>query len=395
MAFYTTAPTEAERPVLFRILKQQSSLTIWQQIVPYYSAWVDEIVRSADLRVELPDWYETYLGPDRPRDKEMFSQHDIVEAMTLKAALVDAVDKLRRGDRSVFLWRGYFSGQGYICEARRLLSSWATQIRRYGSGEVDFTVESDHWPPLERLYLLTEMAMLNGVYVLQTRCIDDPAPLDTFDVFKGDGDAEAGRVPTHLTRLYRHLMAIKEQLPPVPVPKEEVLVKTGHTLPCTGIWEPVKVDLSAGFLGLFQRPQIPADGVFEPDGCMNYLHGGARAPTVEFEEEKWPIVGKPTVWRLLWKDERYLDGTVPDEEKDYVFAVPGEPWVRRYEPQPGPPPPAEHGLKLITARTGEAAIESGYWAAQEHIEGRTRVNKGERLPDYRGKPVTWVYTGLK
>ena len=54
---------------------------------------------------------------------------------------------------------------------------------------------------------------------------------------------------------------------------------------------------------------------------MHYLNAGSRAPGIPFPEQpydhRW--VGKPGVWRLLWKDERYMDGKVPAEEATYGY----------------------------------------------------------------------------
>jgi hypothetical protein len=55
---------------------------------------------------------------------------------------------------------------------------------------------------------------------------------------------------------------------------------------------------------------------------MNYLHQGSVAPTIGFEGDDDRSEGRSTVWRLLWKDERYLDGTMPAEEQSYLFFKP-------------------------------------------------------------------------
>ena len=52
---------------------------------------------------------------------------------------------------------------------------------------------------------------------------------------------------------------------------------------------------------------------------MNYLHGGSDAPTIEVFDADDEIEEVATQWRLIWKDDRYLDGTIPDEESAYTF----------------------------------------------------------------------------
>jgi hypothetical protein len=57
-------------------------------------------------------------------------------------------------------------------------------------------------------------------------------------------------------------------------------------------------------------------GIYEPqvkDGCMNYLLQNIPAPTLAYERGS----NQSVVWRLIWEDTRYLDGTIPDEEALY------------------------------------------------------------------------------
>jgi hypothetical protein len=55
---------------------------------------------------------------------------------------------------------------------------------------------------------------------------------------------------------------------------------------------------------------------------MNYLHGGSDAPTIEVFDADDEIEEVATQWRLIWKDDRYLGGTIPDEESAYTFTEP-------------------------------------------------------------------------
>lgn len=62
------------------------------------------------------------------------------------------------------------------------------------------------------------------------------------------------------------------------------------------------------------------------DGCLNYLHGDSEAPTMAFQEDSPRHEGRPTTWRLVWRDDRYGAHPIPDEEEHFVFVqpVPGE-----------------------------------------------------------------------
>ena len=113
----------------------------------------------------------------------------------------------------------------------------------------------------------------------------------------------------------------RTQLPAVPIANPEVLVATGQVVPCYGIWEPVQV--APTLLGkLFgSRPASPPPE--RPlDGCMNYLHGGSAAPTIQFEGGPPSGEGRPTTWRLIWRDDRYGANPIPPHEANYVFVRP-------------------------------------------------------------------------
>lgn len=130
--------------------------------------------------------------------------------------------------------------------------------------------------------------------------------------------------------LIKHLNA-QSSLPPVSLAFPEVLVPTGQPIPYYGIWEPVRLGVRAttgttpgGLPYVFPESRI-VDGRLL-DGCMNYLHGDFEAPTIGFAEDEPRRDGRPTTWRLVWRDDRYGDKPVPEEEQHYVFVrpVPGE-----------------------------------------------------------------------
>ncbi|WP_250534256.1 Imm72 family immunity protein [Caballeronia sp. AZ10_KS36] len=151
------------------------------------------------------------------------------------------------------------------------------------------------------------------------------------------------------------------QLTKCPPPNEDTTgeVWSGRQIPVTGIWEPWSID--------------PKIGV----RCPNYYLAGDIASQYQFE-------GTDTLedvrWRLIWKDTRYADGTIPHEERDY-FA---------------PPPPVVRNRRLLTARPGEVCPRSGEWFSH-HLNRRVTVKAGEPMPGpERGKTgaVIW-YLELK
>jgi Immunity protein 72 len=116
-------------------------------------------------------------------------------------------------------------------------------------------------------------------------------------------------------------------LPPVPRAPRDVLVPTGRLIPCYGIWEPVRLGRGVGTYDTPKGvpyelgPSREIDGR-ALDGCMNYLHGDFAAPTIEFDGDAPRNDGRPTTWRLVWRDDRYGDARIPAEESHYVFVQP-------------------------------------------------------------------------
>jgi hypothetical protein len=101
----------------------------------------------------------------------------------------------------------------------------------------------------------------------------------------------------------------------VPETRKEIL-NTGDSIPVTGIWNPCDFR----------------------SGCPSFLLAGEKLPNTEIAYEKlerpefyYEEDGKlyhgrldfeykehPSCWELLWEDTRYRDGTIPEEEKEYL-----------------------------------------------------------------------------
>lgn len=158
-----------------------------------------------------------------------------------------------------------------------------------------------------------------------------------------------------------------KELPPVPQPVDEVYVRTGEPCPVFGIYE----------------AQVK-------DGLMVYMCAGAEA--YRYGEPRWtPGGGQPITWRLIWEDDRYLDGTIPPEEADYYLEELSPPDFSRFvgEELEDDWRPDE----LIVLRTGEPATRTGRWAARDDLGGRIYWRKGDALPVNKGQSTEWVYAG--
>lgn len=359
-------PTQAERPVLFRLLKQASSYTLWAFIQPYFDDWVAFAKRIQPLAME-------------PEGGPSLNDSSMKLFMTSHAAFLSALAKLHKGDRSVFKWLGYGTGQGYLCEAWRLVEVWQTKRGRIQEGME--LVATDYWPEFEQKFdQLVNVWLCNGEQALQPRYLDVPAVFQGMEYYHAteyfpDGDP-----------IFNSLMK-RTDIPVVPVPKKEVLIKTGKEIPCYGIWEPVKVLRKTSILDTFKRPEPWTESDFEIEGCMNYLHAGSPAPTIAFEGDHYRGEGRPTTWRLLWEDDRYFDGTIPEEEKEYEFLIiPPKPLPL---PKPKEPPKDE----LLWAFSGDPAVKAGPWAIQELLHIRIECKVGDVLPQHQGQNRVWVWCG--
>jgi hypothetical protein len=151
-------------------------------------------------------------------------------------------------------------------------------------------------------------------------------------------------------------------LPDVPIPTKSVLVRTGDPAPCFGIFE----------------PQVP-------DGCMNYLLEGVAVPQAMTVDDKGGgCYIRPAPWRLIWEDNRYLDGTIPEEEKDYFPAT---------EKITAPKPVEITPDSLISLETNERVSKPGMWVVSNRLDVRRRFELNERLPQHEGRDVVWLWVG--
>jgi hypothetical protein len=257
-----------------------------------------------------------------------------------------------------------------------------TLIHRAEIGENEIHEdEIPHWEEFTAALYDLESARGECAYIGESRWTDGPAPLS----FGHPMETELG-------------MTFPDPLPDVPQPARDVLVKTGDTISCSGIWEPVKVELSNTLMGLFKKPLPPVDGIWKLDGCMNYLHADSPAPQAEIGDIAAPGMQtwqkKDVYWRLIWRDDRYEDGTIPPEEVDYVFQQPAldrAERARRQVAKTGNIAAAAAGIDLIVARSGQPAPRRGHWAMLGDVREATDAELGQPLPTRGDKQVEWVW----
>ena len=363
-------PNEDERKRLFRLIQQSSSWTAWAFVGNYHKAFIEI------LRVVYED---TQTTP--PDEGPLIDSSEMSPLLNGYASFEAALAKLRHGDRSAFRFLGFWvGGAPYFWEAYRIVNTWIVGLPGGLSDArgMDAPVRRHpRYPEIEITLRDLAQVWARLGFVLETRHTDLPAPIERPTLADSSGIDCAAYID------YATIPPAND-LPDVPDPSEHVLLRTGESCPHYGIWEPVLIPVSKALISLFKQPKYPAGYKFELDGCMNYLHQGSVAPTVAFEGDGPRGEGRPTCWRLLWKDDRYLDAELPTEEAEYRFFVPHS------EPTPPPPPPDKPQHKLLMS--GEAATDSGVWACESDIHWRVTVKQGDILPIRSdGWLVGWIF----
>ena len=102
--------------------------------------------------------------------------------------------------------------------------------------------------------------------------------------------------------------------------------KTGEIIPVTGIWNPY--DFKSGCPSFllagdeFPNTEIATEKLERPE-FFDEDSGELYKGWLDFEYQE-----HPSRWELLWEDKRYIDGTIPEEEKEYLdesCSFPNEP----------------------------------------------------------------------
>lgn len=299
-------PTEHERRALFAWLKQASSLSAWRRLYSYHQVFLDVVTSVYEDEQKTPGMTSTI-----PTDwfARVLQRHD---------AFAAALDRLQRGDRRCFTFLG---SRGHFSEGISSVEWWQDMYGGSFSGRNGFApADSPRWLEIADAMHACLAALTDIGVALQQRQVDAPAPLE-----------EAGDYLAQGTSSLIKLLLTQANLPPVPVVMPELLVATGSIVPCYGIWEPVRAGNVTGVqstpAGLsYTLPESRKVDGRTLDGCMNYLHGDFEAPTIAFDEDDPRNDGRPTTWRLVWRDDRYGANPIPEEENSYVFVqpVPGE-----------------------------------------------------------------------
>ena len=282
-------PSAYERQQIFYWLQQISSVTAWRRILSYFDAWA-LATKNSLLVAEEQGW----------ADKTSLSHSEYTLILKCLAHCETGVLRLSKGDKRVFK----FDANGEFAMAERMLTHWAEMRSRIEIGESRVNPYVPLWEPFCKA-----LDALSGAWsecapdVLESRFLEDAAP------------TVYGQV---LVRILQ-TTPFPPTLQSLPDPLDNTFVRTGRAVPCSGIWEPINVAKveKTGMRSIFMpatNPQAP----FEIAGTMNYLHGGSNAPQVALVTAD-DFLEIDITWRLLWRDDRYQDGSVPAIESGYRF----------------------------------------------------------------------------
>lgn len=280
-------PTEHERRALYAALRRQSSLSAWTRVLELHKTFMDAVETAFQdgQRHPSPD---PGLGTFVPVSwmSAVFQAHD---------ALARAIDRLRGGDRSCFKFLGT---PGHISEGMQTVNWWDDMYGReiHMGGPIFPPARSPHWPAIESAMQACLAAYFELEAVVEPRELDVPAKIESIDLLLDP------RLTPNAT-IFRDLVA-QPSLPDVPVTEPPVLVPSGQSIPCSGIFEPVRTNAQRADIRDMARRWLAREG-HRIDGCMNYLCRDSPAPTIAFPEDDLRKEGRPTLWRLVWADDRY------------------------------------------------------------------------------------------
>ena len=152
-------------------------------------------------------------------------------------------------------------------------------------------------------------------------------------------------------------------------------IPSGEEIQISGIYEP-----------WFDEPvykkltQDPEYNVYV--GCPNYFLEGSEATQYKLEgTDDWYDVK----WHLIWEDNRYVDGVIPEEESAYTFDLDIKTLSNI----------SENNHEKLSIRAREKVPQAGYWYTTAKETSRQYFKQGDIFPDVESDwgEVYWYFDG--
>lgn len=383
--------TDDDRRRLFWSLKRSTSYSAWLRCRQRYSVFVDLMERQCREeplgRMPPRRLAEKIAGVEEliaegvllPSDRNGMEDHyvtkwtaqDYAEAMRGLALYDKGLARLKQGDRSVFLHNSQGALEdAYFCADR------AYQIYYLGGPKGGDGMEF-HGKYVAAMMAALKWAVDNGHFAaggLQRSMADLSSAVWTETRYIQPSSGPRELLLGTRDELMRDTAHLKEPLPNVPEPTTDDLVYTGQPCPAFGIYEPLV-----------------------KDGVMTYMCQGERALRYG-EPQHAPGAGIKVLWRLLWKDDRYVDGRIPDEEVNY-YPEPVRPpdFSPLFGTEPifnnpfAAPDHASASDPSLRCEPGQPCPREGFWFTPADANSRRRFGSGERMPAVGGNYGTAIW----
>lgn len=375
--------TEDDRARRFWLVKASSSYAAWKRCRDRYALFVELMARQCKEepvgRMGETELAETRATIDRlisegvlePSDRSARGDYSCTKwcSSTYAAALEalslydQGLEAVKQGDREVFLHQGHSLLERAVLEAERQHTIYCMGGPKGGDGMVFY---GKYVPAMKAALLRASEdgftpwgASTATAQWSESNAWHQPG-------IERDGTGRKVRLVGTRVALADATAHVK-QLGAVPPCSEDITIGTGDVCHVSGVYE----------------PQVR-------DGMMAYLCQGQKALRYGARPNV-PRSGSAVAWRLVWRDTRYADGVIPDEEKDYFpDEAPRQDFSRLFGLELANDWNSD---KLVVQRSGEQARYTGIWIARHDLRGYIFWPLGDPLPRHKGVSVEWVYSG--
>ncbi|MBC7700398.1 Imm72 family immunity protein [Aquabacterium sp.] len=335
----TQAQQEEARAKAFHLLKKYTSLTFLEHAVEFYRQFLKAYAQQLDTPRVNQKWYEEkYIYSFLPELAEMEQGLEILRKGTGKEA---AYKSIVSGSNDFPLF-GRASEELGVYRDPFFMALGARELSDSNQEELVGFVKQCFWAMLciECLQCSVQFDFEEPL----TATVTESGDMEFFSRWTYESLFQLPH-PVHHDIRWPPARAYPPYLPPCPSKNEhaEGQILSGKEIPIDGIYEPWFLFTSVV-------------------GCPNYFLKGQIAHQYQPEGENELIDVR---WRLIWQDTRYLNGTVPAEEAQYILSPPEDAAPNRY---------------AQSAYAGDLCPQTGQWQAPRLQNRIELVERGQPMP---------------